>query len=340
MPSDSRLASALRALEAPIEHYRSAVATTLEELRGYLDAHHSGTTGRADQLRAELGWFADGHIDFNALAGVLGEEPTLAPEALGDLERAAETLTAIASRGDALFHVEVPEGGDVTSEVAARLAEIGRAFAAARVAARATRPESGADTGRDPGLAALGFFRWSAAERRLAPPLVVTVGGGDLRPGGLADFLDGGQKIVLVVDGDCAPAPLARLITPGTLVIQTDSDEGLERLARCAGPAIAALMPSAAARFIHDPAGGADSWRRLAVQHLPSPPRAAAGGLSPAQQAEDLRQLAALAASPAAASAGDLPASARPTVPAAPIGDPVDRLADWLLQQANLVDPS
>lgn len=327
-------------LATPIEHYRSAVAATLEEVRSSLDAHHSGTTGRAAQLRAELGWFAEGRIDVGKLAGLLGEEQTLDPVAVGDLERAAATLTAIVSSGDALFHVQVPPGGDVTVAVVARLAEAGRAFAAARMAVAASRrlgpraPNAAPD--RVPGLDAFGFARWNAAERRMAPPLVVTVGGEDLRPAGLADVLDGGQKIVLVVEGECAPAPLARLITPTTLVIQTDADAGLDPLAHWPGAAIAAVVPASAARFEHHPAGGGEAWRRLTLHYVPTPPRTAAGGLSAAQQAEDLRQLAALAASPPVLPEREAPAFA--AAPPPPAGDPVDRLAAWLLQQANLTD--
>jgi len=335
MPSDTRLANAVGALAAPIEHYRSAVATTLEEVRGYLTAHRSGVDGRATRLKAELGRFAEGRIDVLKLAGVLGEEQALDPAALRDLECAFETLTAIANRGAGLFHVEVAPAGDVTSAVAARLAEAGRAFAAARMAALASRRQAPPETGSAPALDAFGFFRWNAGERRLAPPLVASVGGGDLRVGGLADFLDGGQKIVLVVDGECAPAPLARLITPNTLVIQTDNAEGLARLASWPGPAVAALVPASSARFVHDPAGGSETWHRLTLQHLPEAPRTAVGGLSPAQQAEDLRQLAALSTAPKASPPAEMPAGAAP-----PTADPVDHLAAWLLQQANLSEPS
>lgn len=335
MPSDTRLANAVGALAAPIGRYRSAVAATLEDVRGRLAAHHSGADGRAAQLKAELGPFAEGRIDVNKLASVLGEEQALDPAAFRDLERAFEALTAIADRGAGLFHVEVAPAGDVTSAVAARLAEAGRAFAAARMAALAARGQAQPLNGGALPLDAFGFSRWNAGERRLAPPLVVTVRGGDLRVGGLADFLDGGQKIVLVVDGECAPAPLARLITPNTLVIQTDAAEGLDQLASWPGPGVAALVPASAARFVHHPAEGAEPWSRLTLQHLPQAPRTAVGGLSPAQQAEDLRQLAALSTPPKAS----LPVG-MPTGAALPTADPVDHLAAWLLQQANLSEPS
>ena len=72
MPSDARREAALRTLAAPIEHFRSAVARTLEEVRGDLAAHRSGTAGRAAQLATELGRFAEGRIDVGRLAAVLG----------------------------------------------------------------------------------------------------------------------------------------------------------------------------------------------------------------------------------------------------------------------------
>jgi hypothetical protein len=333
MPSDPVLVSALRALSAPIEHYRSAVATTLEEVRGYLAAHRSGTEGRASQLAAELGLFARGHIDAARLALVLGEEETLDSAALHDLQQAFETLASCAAQGEGLFHVEVKAGGDVTSAVSARLEEAGRAFAAARLAALASKRQSSRETSQSLAIDGFGFSRWTAGERRLAPPVIVSVSGGDVRVGGLADLLDGAQKIVLIVDGECPPAPLARLITPNTLVVQTDSVERLERLGAWQGPAVAAVLPASAARFVHDPAGGSSSWQRLTVEYLPEPPRRAVGGLSAAQQAEDLRQLAALATPPVAT-----PAVETPSAPPPPSGDPIDRLAAWLLHQANLSD--
>ena len=332
MPSDPRLADAVRALAAPIERYRSAVATTLEEVRGYLAAHCSGTDGRAAQLTAEFGRFAEGRIDMNKLASVLGEEPSLDVEAIRLLERAVETLTTIAHADDSLFQLEVPPSGDVTSEVAFRLGQVGRAFAAARMATLAGRRQA-APTG-DTALDAFGFSRWNTGERRLAPPLVVAVRGADLRAGGLADFLDGGLKIVLVVAGECAPAPLARLITPSTMVIQAETMNAVERMASWPGPAVTALVPPSAARFVHDPAGGGETWHRVTVQHMPDEPRATVGGLSPAQQAEDLRQLTALSTAPRTTPPADTLAGAPP-----PAADPVDRLAAWLLQQADAADP-
>jgi hypothetical protein len=156
----------------------------------------------------------------------------------------------------------------------------------------------------------------------------------------LAEFLDGTQKIVLVVRGACAPAALVRLITPGTFVLQTADGAGLDRFAAWEGPGIAALVHESAARFTHDPTRGAAPWERIAIDSLPArDPRAAVGGASGAQQSEELRQLRQLAARPEDAPApAPLPttASGRAT-PTAPVAtDPADKLAAWLLAQADL----
>jgi hypothetical protein len=179
-------------------------------------------------------------------------------------------------------------------------------------------------------LSGLPFRLWTRAERRSAPPLVVTVAGPDLHAAALADYADGRQKIVLVVDGACAPAALVRLVTPGTLVMQSTDPEALESVARFEGPAVAAVVPETAAAFTHDPTAGDEPWQRMTIQRLPSPPFAPVPGMSAWQLREDVAQLAALAAAPAA----------RPMPTAAALAaegpDAVDRLAAWLLGQADL----
>jgi hypothetical protein len=102
----------------------------------------------------------------------------------------------------------------------------------------------------------LPFEEWTKAERQARPPIVLRVQGTDLHAGGLERFLDGGQHIVLIVEGPSSPAPLARLVTPGTLVLQTNDEFGLEEFANATGPAIAAIVPDTAARFLHDPGAG------------------------------------------------------------------------------------
>jgi hypothetical protein len=245
-------------------------------------------------------------------------------------------MTELAKRNHDLFFAHVPPGGDLRATVAKALEEIGRAFGAVRIF-ELTRSGSYGGNEHARSLGSFPFQKWSKGERRLAPPLVVAVDGADLRAEMLADFLDGVQKIVLVVRGPCAPAPLVRLITPGTFVIQTGDATGLDRLAAYAGPGIGALVPDGAARFTHDPARGAEIWNRLTIESAPAKePRLSVGGRSGSQQAEELRQLMALAAAPSGApSAGAAtPVAAAPATPA----DPVDKLAAWLLSQANLSD--
>lgn len=334
MPSDPRLTSALELLTPAIERYHTAVAATLEEVRGHLAAGRSDASARAERLRDQLGVFAAGRIDTSRLATVLGTRDALDASSLKRLEQASYTLRNIVSRGHDLFVVAVPAGGDMALSVSNALASIGRAFAAARIASAArSRAASGLDEAR--ALNAFPFGEWNAAERRLAPPLVVSVSGGDLAAASLAPFLDGAQKFVLIVDGPAAPAPLVRLITPGVLVIQAHGASELAPLTTWPATAVAALMPATALRFTHDPGAGATPWQRLTVIGTTDARLARVGGATSAQQTEEVRQLDALAAPPPAVTVA-APVTA---VQAASDVDPVDRLAAWLLQQAQ-VQPS
>lgn len=331
MPSDPRVNRALEVLAQPIEQYRTAVAATLEEVRGHLLAGRADANARAERLKEQLGVFAAGRIDTTRLATLLGNRDALDANSLLRLERASDALRNLVSRGRDLFHVEVrPEEG-LAACVSAQLATIGRAFAAARIANAA---HNGAASGLDEprALASFPFGEWTAAERKLAPALVVTVAGTDLTAGALAPFLDGALKILLIVDGPCAPAPLVRLVTPSVLVIQAHDLKELEMMATWPATAVAAVVPDTAARFVHDPSAGSEPWQRMSVQ-LPRDARVTRiGGLTPAQQTEELRQLESLSVRPPAPVAV---AVASPV--SAPAGaDPVDRLAAWLLQQAQI----
>lgn len=331
MLSDERARQVMDALRGPTTGFLSALATAADEVRSYLATHQTTLDGRVARLGAELGPFAAGRIDVERLAALFGPEKEAEPLAVEAIERALETLNDLLSRKESLFQVMVPEGGGLYETVAAALGEVGRAFAAGRVVqeSRTGRPRL---TAHGPHLDALPFSRWTRGERRMAPPLVVEVQGSDLRAATLSEFLDGRQKIVLVVHGDCAPAPLARLITPGTFVLQTEDAGGLERLLGWDGPAVAALLPGAAARFVHDPARGSAPWDRLEIISVPeTPPRKAIGGLSPLQQGEELELLRSLATRPAGVAA-----AAAPVIAVAAAADPVDKLAAWLIGQADL----
>lgn len=333
MPSDPRVTRLLELVAEPIEQYRSSVAATLEEVRGYLAAGRSDAQARAERLQEQLGVFGGSRIDVSRMSALLGNDAALDASALRRLEQASAALRSVMDRGGSLFHVDVPPGADAAACVKRQLAAIGRGFAAARIAG-AARNNAASGLDEASALEAFPYGDWNAAERRLAPPLVVSVNGTDLVAGALAPFIDGTQKILIVVDGPCAPAPLARLITPGVLVLQAHDVKDLEVVANWPAAAVGALVPIWAARFTHDPAAGPESWQRMTV-HLSRDWRIKRiGGLTSAQQHEELAQLQALASQPAP------PVAATTPVPATSADvDPADRLAAWLLQQANLTGP-
>ncbi|MBI4410076.1 MAG: hypothetical protein HY561_10240 [Gemmatimonadetes bacterium] len=335
MPSDDRLEAARHALELPAQAFRAALAATLEQVTAELAAHGSASDGRSRRLRAELGPFGAARIDADRLAAVLpGCEPT-DPAISGVLSRARDALAELARRGDDLFHLRLEDGGSLRDAVAAALAEAGRAFGAAR-AVRLARTGRFVPDQHAWLFGSLEFRNWTAAERKIAPPLIVDVDGRELQAAGLAEFLDGCQKIVLLVRGDAAPAPLLRLITPGVLVLQSADASTLQRLGKFQGPAIGALVPETAAQFLHDPVSGAELWQRLRLlQPIPAAPPRAIGGVSAAQQAEELRQLEALARTPAEATGPPAPGAAADGVAAA-AADPAGKLAAWLLAEADL----
>jgi hypothetical protein len=329
MPSDERTARALAALAATRDQYRSALAATLEEVRVYLDTHRSAAADRLAQLGAELGPVGVQHIDVRRFASVIGSEPAVEPASQAVMTRALDVLNELSARPDEAFMLVLARGDNLYQTVSALLADFGRAMGAARVVdlARSGRYRPSEHDGF---LHAYPFGMWSQSERQLAPPVVIELDGADLRPGGLAEFLDGAQKIVLVVRGESSPAPLVRLVTPRTFVAQTTDAALLPRLVSWEGPGLVGLMPAASAHFVHDPAAGNGLASRLTVTEIPTNGKRRAGPFTSAQQQEELAQLKALQATAQVAAA---PVGAPET--AAP-ADPVDKLAAWLLQQADL----
>ncbi len=328
MPSDPRTTAALAALQAPRERFQSAVAATLEEVRVYLDTHRAAADDRLAVLAAEFGLVGGRHIDIGRMAGLVTAAPGITPATQAILARALAVLQEVASRGDDGFVVDLPAGESLYGATTDRLAELGRAMGAARVV-DAARNGRYRPSEHDRWLARFPFASWSQADRTVAPPVVVEMDGADLRPAGLAEFLDGAARIVLVVRGDTSPAPLARLVTPRTFVAQTADPAVVARLAAADGPGIVALMPDRTARFVHDPTAGSSLAARLVVREIPEPDhRKRTGAFTVAQQDEELEQLHALQAAATAATA----VNATPAAPA----DPADKLAAWLLQQADL----
>jgi len=335
MQSDE-METALRALAAPIERYRSAVVTTAEEVRGYLGSHQPANERRDETVAVSLGKFAAGRIDIDRFSTLLKDEGTDDPDTLEKVEGAYKILNDIASGGDDIFRVDVKSGSRIGDAVANRLSDIGRAFAAGRVAGLATMGSLNKSKNNKL-LGPLEFAAWNAAERQLAPPLAIEIDGTDLRAGELTEYLDGNVKIVLVIRGESSPAPLIRLITPSTFVMQTSDETGFDRFTAFEGPAIAAIVPESAARFVHDPAAGPGADDRLEIIHLPEElPKKALGGMSVRQQTDELEQLKVLAScsgEPVTAAKGEAPAAERM------VSDhPVDQLAAWLLSQADLSD--
>jgi hypothetical protein len=335
MSSEEQVELAGTAMSRPTDIFRSALAMTVEQIRGFLPKPPAAGADAAGGNGADLGAFASVHIDMNRFSALVPGMREMDAPAREVIQRSFDTISDILARCYGVCRAEVPSGGSLRDVVAATYAEIGRAFGAARVVefAQMGRYEPGE---HDPFLEGFPFAAWDAEERRLAPPLIVLVDGGDLHAEALTEFLDGLTRIVLVVRGEAPPAALARLVSPGTFVVQTDDAERLEGMAAFDGPGVAALVPEGAARFTHDPGGGPSISERITIQHLPEgAPKGHIGSISTAQQGEQLAHLGALAVAAASTGGADGPGGSSE----APMG-PVDKLAAWLLAKADLTDLS
>jgi len=323
----------LEALAAPWQTFRSALATTAEQVRGSLHEEPHG-----DDDGSDLGAFASGRIDLQRFTDLVARDEATDDEAESALREAYDTLSSLVARDTDLVSVDVAPGASLHEAVYGALAGVGRAFGAARAvdlarSGRFRRAEHGGLVDWFP------FPQWSRAERRLAPPLVVSVDGADLQAGALAEFLDGALKIVLVTRGATPPAALVRLVSPGVFVLQTTDASDLARFAASKGAGVAAVVPEGAACFTHDPAAGEELWDRMSVQRLPErAPRVAVGGHSAQQMAEELAQLRALSHKPEIPEAAAVAVAAEPAAgsSAAPAADPAAKLAAWLLKNAEL----
>lgn len=330
MPSDDRITRALEALAGAKEGYSSSVAMSAEEVRGILEREQGVDENPQVKLAHELGPFAAGRIDLERLTPFVSANAKLDPERRTEIQKAYETLTALKKAGDELYTGKVEVDGYLRGTVTKVLGRAGTAFGAARCVEWALHdlphPEGTEDV-----LDAFSPSMWNGAEKAFAPPLVLEVEGQDLKASSLGDLLEGSQKIILVVNGPAAPAPLVRLITPGVTVIQSDDAADLAALSATDGPGIAALMPEGCAKFVHAP-GGAALNDRLSVSFLPDKePKKALGSISAFQQVEEMRQLASLAASVQVPTASES-AKAAP----APEMDEAGQLAAWLIHQAKI----
>lgn len=335
MPSDERIDRALSAFEPSRVAFQSAIVTTIGELDAMLAARTSGEGDVAKRTASELGRFASGHIDAQRFAALVATEPGLDPVAAEAVGRARRVLVEIEAREPADYCVRVASGEDLSAKVAAAWADFGRVFGTARLVEAARKGQYRLPN-HEPLMSSFPFSQWSRAERALTPPLIVDVDGDALQVDGLAKFLDGGAKLALLVRGDSPPAPLARLVSPNVFVAQTGDVAMLERAREVPGPAMIALVNDSAARFVHDPTNGSKLSARMSVEYVPEDePRVPRGPISAFRQAEDLGHLRTLIAM----------AAGEPLAPAAAVGgtngdeapaEPADRLAAWLLQQADI----
>ncbi len=332
MLSDPRLQQALVALAQPIAEFRAIIDDAISQADAFIAAQRASAPQRAERAAISLGHFADGRINAAGFATFFPPTVTASPLALAALKQALTMLRDVRKRGDDLFVVDVPPGRRLGTELDHALAEAGSAFGAV-VLAEVVR--GGRYTPEHARLLQSREFRsWNKTERRFAPPLVVLVNGADVQSGAIMDFVDGREKIVLVVCGVSPPAPLARCITPGTFVLQTVDGSGLDRLAAFNGPAVAAIVPEGTALFMHDPNGGNDPWQRMTVTFTPAAPKKSIGGQSSWQMSEDLQVIADLAATPFRVPAVGNGAAA----PALGAADAAEKIAAWLVGQAGLQD--
>lgn len=328
MPFDEQVSSALSALRPQLDVFRFGASSTLERARSML-TEDSGPS----RAGAALGSFANGRIDPDRFAMISAGSAPL--DSLGRtlVERAVELLEPLVSGGNSEFVVHVKSGTSPGVAIRTRLSKLGAVFAAASVIDLVRRRVYD-PTQRILSFGGYPFEKWNAGERRIAPPLIAEVDGADLDALELAPLLDGCVRLVLIVKGQCGPAPLARLISPGVFVAQTSDANVLEKLAELDAPAIVAVMNGPEARFIHDPRSGPTAWQRLDVSHIPSAiSRKPIGNRSAWQQRDDLAHLEALAKHP-------LPFARLIDETSSPTSqsnsDSAERLAAWLLAQPGL----
>lgn len=325
MPFDANTAAVLDMVEPAIRIFRSAIADAANRVEASLEA---ASVAQPDEIAAAaLGSFAQGRIDiarYTALAE--GERHVHDDEELAVLRRGVELLRDHATLPRDQFVVDVPTGGRLSGAAGIQFAELGRAFGAILVAELVRNGRYDADE-HAPILHGLPRYRWHRSERAASPPLVVTIDGADLWAGEMAQYLDGNQKVVFLVRAPAPPAPLVRLITPGTVVMQTSRIDELAAVLRSDGAVVAALMPEGAAEFLHLPDPSRPLHERLRVTLTPRSPRKTLPSWSGWQQEQELQHLLSLATRPAPA-----PAATNGSTAAA---DPAGRLAAWLLAHAD-----
>jgi len=329
MLSDERVLAALRAVRGSIDAYRAAVGVAAERIESYLAMTADDPTHAREMER--LGQFASDRIDIERFAALWGERAALDEFERALLARARDLLREAQHAADARFVHDVPTGGRLNLALGNTFAELGRPFGATLVAelVRSGRYDPAEHTVL---LHGLPRHRWNRAERAVAPPVILTLDGADLWAGEAAQYVDGNQKMVLIVRTPAPPAALVRLVTPDTLVVQTTSVERMASSLAHPGPGVVALMPEGAAEFAHVPDARLPLHQRITIAAPPQGARKALPSWTAWHQDQDWQQLLAMSLAPSAAVSGMNGGGA----PGGGGGDDVDRLAGWLLAQAQL----
>jgi hypothetical protein len=333
MPSDPHMESALAAAASGCGDFYAGLATAVAQVESLLERRSAPASPPVERAVHELGAFAAERVDAERFARMFAERRAFDERSIERVERAHDLLQRLLARGGP-YVTRVTPGADPGAAVGAALAEVGRAFAAARsieLARNGSPPGEVADP-----LAPFPYRRWNRAEKRIAPPLVVEVEGGDLQVGGLTEYLDGNQLLLLVVRGVAPAAPLVRLISPGVTVAQISAGDALASLPAGEGPTVIALMQPGSAVFTHL-SGEGRVWQRITVESVPTAePQTPVGSFSVFQQRQELALLRELSAPPPSQPASSPAPGAEIPASAATPADPADQLAGWLLQASGL----
>lgn len=332
MPCDDPVALGLAALAKPIAAFRAVLQDAVTEGDRFFDDQAGRGEPRQCRAGAELGPFAAMRLSAERFDALFPHSRQADPAELAALDLALATLHDLLRRGDAAFIVDVPSSRSMNDALRTAMADLGRGLGAVALVERIRTGPVDPAVGESL-LSPMEFPVWSNAARRIAPPLLIAVDGVQVRGGALAEYTDGREKLVLVLRGRSAPAPMVRCITPGTLVVQTNDGRGLDRVAAFDGPAIAAIVPEGAATFLHDPDAGRESWQRLTIWNAGDTAAQGLGGESRWQMEEERKLLLELARTPFAVP------GPHGSVPASGAADAVDRIASWLIGQSELQGP-
>jgi hypothetical protein len=318
MPFEERSASALDAVRPRVDQFKAALVVTADHISGLL----SGAGSTKDDQDEALGFFAKGKMNLDAFANFAKKGTTLGPDAEAPVKAALAVIKDLEAQGDDLFVLKTEPGKGLGHQLSVRLAQIGTAFAAARVVEMARNGAYKEDK-HAATLERFPYAQWNSSERAMAPALVVEVDGEDFKPSAVVPLLDTNMKIVFNVTGDAPAAALSRVISPAVFVQQETGDGNLDAFKAFKGIAVAAFLPDTAVSFVHDPSAGSTTYERFSSISFPKEVRKRPiGGISPAQQAEDYALLESL--------------SVPPEIAGEAATDKAGKLSAWLLSQTDL----